>query len=85
MVNVKHKKCLPVTPHQTCHTAALNQTEYVTVRQVIMCKYEESKYGEGIESKLYQVKMNCPTISYLILLALPTFTLTFNPTLTVPI
>lgn len=44
MVNVKHKKCLPVTPHQTCHTAALNQTEYVTVRQVIMCKYEESKW-----------------------------------------
>lgn len=84
MVNVKHKKCLPVTPHQTCHTAALNQTEYVTVRQVIMCKYEESKWRRHRE-QIIPSEDELSTISYLILLALPTSTLTFNPTLTVPI
>lgn len=31
-------KMHPVTPHQTCHTATLNQTQNVTVGQVIMGK-----------------------------------------------
>ena len=35
---------------------------------------------KAYESKLHQVKMNCPTMSYLILLALPIFTLTMSPT-----